>query len=371
MSFFQIPGLYQGMVTQNGGSVRYNKRMERERYTDLQALSPDERRGYETARENAFYSVLENPGYLRLRGSDRRAYLQRQTTNDLDLLAPYRCLLTILTSPNARILDVLRLFESKDEDLGEEAIDILTLPGRGLRTLDYFRQRIFFMDKVSIEDLSSRSAQVIIDGPRAEEILEGVGFSGPPRPGEWLGGSATGAGWMVLNAGGFAGEGYLVLVPAEGQRALEDRLTALDAVKISRPVYEILRVEAGIPGPDGELTDKYTPFEVGLGHAVSDSKGCYTGQEVLARQVTYDKVTQQVVGLRLEASVEPGDPVLVEGRRSGAVTSAVHSPRFGPIALGVVRRPHHSPGTIVEIGDGEARVTGVVDYLPFPPPKSG
>ena len=96
-----------------------------------------------------------------------------------------------------------------------------------------------------------------------------------------------------------------------------------------------------------------------------EAKGCYTGQEVLARQINYDKITRQMVGLRLETPVQRGAAVQVEGRGAGEVTSAVVSPRFGAIALAVVKRPHFEPGTVVMVASGEETARGEVVSLPF------
>jgi len=129
--------------------------------------------------------------------------------------------------------------------------------------------------------------------------------------------------------------------------------------------YETVRVEAGLPAAGRELTDAYTPLETGLRAAVHEAKGCYTGQEVLARQINYDKITRQMVGLRLETPVQRGAAVQVEGRGAGEVTSAVVSPRFGAIALAVVKRPHFEPGTVVMVASGEETARGEVVALPF------
>jgi folate-binding protein YgfZ len=170
---------------------------------------------------------------------------------------------------------------------------------------------------------------------------------------------------MIQHAGEFDRETYRLLVPREGGETLDSRLASLGVLEISRQVYEVLRIEAGIPAPEGELTESFTPLEVGLADAISATKGCYTGQEVIARQITYDKVTQQLVGLRPAGPVNPGDPVLAEGKRAGVVTSAALSPRYGPIALGIVRRPHNAAQTEVEIGEAGARIPAVVVDLPF------
>jgi folate-binding protein YgfZ len=136
--------------------------------------------------------------------------------------------------------------------------------------------------------------------------------------------------------------------------------------ELSSESRHILRVEAGLPDAGAELSEEYTPLEAGMERAVSGDKGCYPGQEVLARQVTYDKVTQRLVGLRLSEPVAPGRRLLVEGKPAGVVTSAAESPRFGAIALGVVKRPHYVAGTRLEV---EAQgIDHPVDAITFEPP---
>ena len=125
-----------------------------------------------------------------------------------------------------------------------------------------------------------------------------------------------------------------------------------------------MRVESGSPGAGHELTEAYTPLEVHLNYAISDKKGCYTGQEVIARQINFDKITRHLVGLTLESTTEEGTSLVSGSTPAGTVTSTVISPRFGPIALAVVKRPFDKPGTILTVEGGDqakARVTA----LPF------
>jgi folate-binding protein YgfZ len=126
---------------------------------------------------------------------------------------------------------------------------------------------------------------------------------------------------------------------------------------------EILRIEAGTPRLGRELGEEVLPQEAGLDHAVSTTKGCYTGQEVMARIRTYGQVKHRLVGLRVEADAPPapGTPLEVEGARVGEVTSAALSPHAGAIALGYLRRPHDEPGTRVRAGGASAQVA----RLPF------
>jgi folate-binding protein YgfZ len=115
-----------------------------------------------------------------------------------------------------------------------------------------------------------------------------------------------------------------------------------------------------------ELTEEFTPLELGLEKYVSTSKGCYTGQEVIARQVNYDKVTKQLCGLKLNGTANIGDPVWSDGRKIGVVTSIGKSPRFGNIAKGVVKKPFNRSGTEVMAGiEYENSARAVCSNLPF------
>ena len=128
----------------------------------------------------------------------------------------------------------------------------------------------------------------------------------------------------------------------------------------------MLRVEAGKSGAQHELTGEYTPLETGLESTISTTKGCYTGQEVIARQITYDKITQRLTGLRLQQPAQPGERVWAQDKPVGAVTSAALSPRFGAIALGVLRKPHFEPGSDLAVGsDAGSALPALSVTLPF------
>lgn len=300
-------------------------------------------------------------GCLRISGPDTVIFLQRQSTNDVRRLAPGRSVLTVLTSSTGRILDVLRLLQAG------ESLFALTLPGYAEQTARFLKSRIFFMDKVSLEDESPAWYQCDLEGEPAGTVLGGLGVE-PPGPDEVWSGEATGlpAGPLTaIGQAGIAGSGWRLLVPAAAGPALEAALVAAGAQRLDDATYTRLRIEAGHPAAGAELTEAHTPLEVGLGAAVSENKGCYTGQEVIARQLTYDKVTQHLAGLRLGAPAAVGDPVTAEGRTVGKVTSYVVSPMYGPIALAVLKRPYHTPGQVVVVGPPETPHPATVCALPF------
>jgi folate-binding protein YgfZ len=118
--------------------------------------------------------------------------------------------------------------------------------------------------------------------------------------------------------------------------------------------YERYRIELGRPVAGHELTDAYNPLEAGLAWVCADNKGCYTGQEIIARQITYDKITKSLVGLRSAHLLPVGAEILVDGRAVGAVTSATENmDAQAPIALAIVKRPFHEAGATLSV-DGQA-----------------
>lgn len=316
---------------------------------------------YETALHGAAYYAIPLAGYLRLSGEDRLAFLQRQTTNDLRLVQDGRAILTVLTTPAARILDVLYVLPEAD------TLGVLTLPGRGESTARYLKSRIFFMDKVSLTDASAELAQIDLLGPAAPAILARLGIDPPPPPDRVAAGVLETITLRALGLEPSFGLGFRLLLPCGDLAVLQAFLAQAGAVQLQDEVVSLLRIEAGLPSAGAELSEEFTPLEAGLAAAISSTKGCYTGQEVIARQITYDKVTQHLCGLRLARRAEPGERLwAADGSPVGKVTSAASSPRFGEIALAVVKRPHHEPGAALRLGEVfVAAAQGQVVALPF------
>jgi len=321
--------------------------------------------GYQDALESAAFYPIPGAGALWVKGPDRQAFLQRQTTNDLRALAPGKAVLTVLTSATARILDVLFVFQEKN-DAGEDGLLALTLPGRASATLNFLKRRFFFNDNVSVTDVSAHIFQAECLGPGGPQALAHLGVKKSPMQGEVVEENIDGVRVHLLGLPSSFGMGVRLLAPHSQAARLSKAFLAVGVAGLSDQAYQVLRVENGLPGAGGELVEEYTPLEMNLQAAISDSKGCYTGQEVIARQVTYDKVTGHLMGLRLEEMVEPGAKVWAQGKPAGKVTSVAQSPRLGPIALAVIKRPNDAPGTPLKVGpDAERGVSAVVHSAPF------
>lgn len=299
----------------------------------LTNASPD----YLAAIEAAAYHAVPDPGCLLISGETRREYIQRQTTNDIGQLAADRALPTFLTAPTGRIFEHYILLES------DGAIAILTQPGHGPGNAAYFQKRVFFNDQVAVQDRSAEFAQIEILGPRSPELLARFGLSKTPEVNEVVEANWQQAGLQTFGLLGFgAAPRFRALLPS----TLAARFTSQlgDTPALSFANYEALRIESGLAG-DPEFAAETTPYELGMEEFVSTTKGCYTGQEVLARQVTYDKVVRRLVRLQAAEPLASGASLSAEGKTVGQITSAAVSPRLGPIALGVVRKPHDTANT--------------------------
>lgn len=314
--------------------------------------------GYELALTKAALFQHLTPGYLSISGDDRQAFLQRQSTNNINLLSPERSLVTVLTSPAGRILDVLTVIDEG------ETLGVVTLPGQGEKTFDFLQSRIFFMDKVTLEDASTSFIQIDLLGPGASKLIQLWTVDHLHEGDEIRTINISGIQIRVLSRTGL---GYRLLIPAEGIQDIHSELNIQGVQALDFENYEILRIEAGIPAASHELTDEYTPLETGFQWAVSDDKGCYTGQEVLARQVNYDKITRQLVGLFISEDAVLGDSLYSPDKRQpiGKITSIAISPRFGRIALAIVKRSYIHPGDKLRLGDQESSSLATISEIPF------
>ncbi len=312
----------------------------------LTAVSVDEH-AYQALVSGAALQLRPHFGVLRLTGRDRVDFLQRMTTNDIARLQAGQAAVTILTNPVARIDAVFTVFCRQD--------DLLLLTSEG--QADALRQRlqgqIFFMDKVTVTDESAVLRRLRLLGPTAEELLAAAGLPQPTDDDSFL----EEAGVTVLRQERFDLPGYAIICAADELIARHERLTDAGAVLLTdSAAYETRRIELGRPRPGQELTDAFNPLEAGMTWACADDKGCYTGQEIIARQLTYDKVTRSLVRLRGDLPLTEGAPVSVNDRAVGTVTSSAYSPEAGPLALAILKRPHNVEGATVTVEGNAAHV---------------
>lgn len=305
-------------------------------------------------------ALLARPdaGALRLTDADRSDFLHRMTSNNINALRPGQSAVTVLTSPTARILYVLTVV------CQEDALLVLPAPGQAQPLARHLRGQVFFMDKVKIADASEEFGRLRLLGPLAAEVLGRLGIDASAAAANAV---LAHDDLLVVAQPHYEVPGYEVVVPTARQAEVVAALRAAGAAPLTdTAAYTARRIELGRPAAGHELTEEYNPLEAGLAWACAENKGCYTGQEIIARQITYDKVTRTLVGLVAAQPLTPGAEVMVEGRSMGQVTSAAHSPALGaPIALAVIKRPANTPGTEVTVDMSDGAATAQVVSLPF------
>lgn len=292
-------------------------------------------------------------GLLELTGDDRSRFLHNQTTNQINLLKPGQGCSTIFVNSTGRTLDLATAY------LSEESILLLVSPKRSQFLYDWMDRYIFPMDKVAVFDRSPDYAIFTLFGSASPSLLE-------PLEGDIL--NRTEASHQLVEIGdtqvrlavgtGLNIPGYTLIIPILRASQVWGQLTRKGAVPMSDRTWERLRIQQGRPMPDSELTEDYNPLEAGLWSAISFDKGCYIGQETIARLNTYKGVKQRLWGIKLSRIVDPQTPVFLEGEKVGIVTSCMETAE-GAIGLAYIRTKAGGEGMTVTVGDRMAEVMAV------------
>ena len=293
-------------------------------------------------------------------GSDALDLINRFSTNETVGLSDGDVVVTVLTSDIGRVLELITVIRHS----ATESI-LITNAGAEETVADWLDRYNFGEDcvfKISTDD----SAQITISGPEAAGL--GVPL---PETGRVIDAEIGGVAVEILRASNPSLDSYEVLVD-DTERAVDvwDALVAAGAIPVGEEPFNVFRVERGLPSPASELSDRVNPLEAGLQPYVSFTKGCYMGQEVIARLDTYDKLQRRLVGLvgppdtgsGKGTHLSAGSSLRTGDRVVGQVTSAVTSPALGrAIALAYIRKGHAEPGTTLESDQGQVEVVA----LPF------
>jgi tRNA-modifying protein YgfZ len=295
-------------------------------------------------------------GVLQLTGDDRLRFIHNQTTNHFAQRQPGEGCDTVFVTSTARTIDLTTVYVT------EESLLILTSPGQDQRLMAWMDRYIFPADQVSLTNLTGEIAIFSLLGPDSQTLVQhlGANLNLNDTYGQHQVVDFDGSSIRVALGSGLALAGYTLLVPASEASQVWQKLVTLAALPAGEQVWQYLRVQQGRPTPQAELTDDYNPLEAGLWQTISFDKGCYIGQETIARLNTYQGVKQQLWGIQLNHTVEAGSPILVDGAKVGLVTSVVATP-LGALALGYIRTKAGGAGLTVTVGSTE----GVVVDVPF------
>jgi tRNA-modifying protein YgfZ len=304
---------------------------------------------YRVMREGAGLLPRSARRLVRVAGGEAADYLPGQLTNDVEALTETDgCYAALLDRKGHMQADMRVLRIAADEiwlELEAAGADA------AVRHLSMYRVG----RDADLGELTPPHAVVSLIGPASA----GVAGAGPLGPEHAHREAEVGGAAVRLVATDLGAD---LLTPAEAVASVEAALLAGGAEPVSPEAAEILRVESGRPRFGAEMTTATIPEEAGINErAVSFTKGCYIGQETVARLHYRGKPNRRLRGLRLSAPAVGGDPVALEGRELGTVGTAVISPAHGPIALAILRR-EAEPGTGVEVGEG---IAATVVEVPF------
>ena len=304
---------------------------------------------YRQLREECGLLDRSRRGKLLVSGPDAAEFLQGQLTNDVEALAPGEGCYAALLDRKGHIQADMRVLR-----LGPEELWVDTEPQAGalarqhLETYKIGRQ-------VEVEDLGAGRAILSLIGPATGSV------AGTPALGPFESESATVIGTDCVVVG--TGDGVDLILPSGESERLRRALLDAGAAEVDPEAAEILRIENGRPRFEAEMSAETMPAEAGIvDDAVSFTKGCYIGQEPVARLHHRGRPNRHLRGLRLGAPAQAGSALRLGDKDVGRIGSSCVSPAFGPIALAIVRR-EAEPGA--ELAVGEDGVTARVVDLPF------
>jgi folate-binding protein YgfZ len=306
---------------------------------------------YRALREEAGYLVRPR-GMLLVKGPDAAEYLQGQLTNDIETLEPGQGCYAALLDRKGHLVSDMRVLRLESES-GNVELD-LERDSAGA-VLKHLRTYSIGRD-VEIEDVAEQWALISVIGPRVAELtgFDGLGPEHAQRHRDWDGAEVLGVATDV---------GIDLFMRSEHTEAVQRQLREAGVAEVSLDAAEIVRVEAGRPRFGLDMGPDFMPAEAGIvERAVNFEKGCYIGQEPVARLHYRGKPNRSLRGLRLSAPASPGEPLRLGEKEIGRLGSTCISPALGPIALAIVRR-EAGTGDRLLVGDDE--VTAEVVELPF------
>ena len=320
---------------------------------------------YQAVRDAVGFLELSDRGKIEVTGPDRITFLHSMISNDVQELPEWAGRYGTFLTARGRIVSDFFYYKFPEQIILDITTDLLA---KTIQTLEKY----IIMDEVELKDVSGDSAHFSLQGPGALDLVQEVlGDSGPEeqytvKEVRWQETSL----WLIRK-NELAESGFEMIVPQTDasslRTALREKGNGLGLREIGAEARNILRLEAAIPWYGVDMDENRYPVEARLKEAISYTKGCYLGQEVVSKATHVGGVSNLLMGLKIQAEQIPSQGASVfneAGKQIGAVTSAVFSPRSeGPIAFAYLKRAFAESGGLcqVEVGEGESVPAEVVD----------
>jgi len=318
-------------------------------------------RQYEALRNGVGLRHLENWTLIELTGDDRASFLHNFCTNDIKGLKSGSGCEAFVTNGQGKMLGFVFVF------CCESSLELLTVPGQAEVLVSHL-DRYLIREDVEIHDRSSQQAKLILAGSRAIALLSKHGIKAPDEPMSHVSGELNGT-QVVLRRVPWTGQECFVLgCDVNDVSPVTESLLVTNKSEADQPqvilcdsdAVEACRIESGMPKYAVDITDANLPQEINRNdQAISFTKGCYLGQETVARIDALGHVNRLLVGLKVEGPMipEPGTDLTVGDKIVGKITSAAFSPALQtPLALALVRREHTMAATKISTASSSAEV---------------
>lgn len=297
----------------------------------------DIKKQLQAIQENAGHCDLAGWAIISITGPDRITFLHGMVSNEVKKLKPGQSNYSLLLTAKGKIIADVWVYMRQDDVV---LIARNFLREAVLKTLDKF----LIMEEAEIHDLTQQYAVFALQGPNAEAMMEQPDC-------------------LVVPAALTGHPGGLLACPVDAREAVQSALLSAGATPVSLETLDALRIEAGIPIVGRELDDKVIPQEAGLHHAISFEKGCYIGQEVVARLHFLGHVNRELTRFILECDTAPHEtaPIQHEGKEVGKITSACHSIGLNQVVgLGYLRSALRKTGARFSALVGEDEISVAV-----------
>ncbi|HEY5883583.1 MAG TPA: glycine cleavage T C-terminal barrel domain-containing protein [Pyrinomonadaceae bacterium] len=327
--------------------------------------------GYAAVRQNGAGLIdLSSRGRITVGGLEAVQFLNGLITNDMKTLLEDSWMPAVFPNVQGRLVASVRVIRLKDIEAGKSKSPsyLIDTEATTHQTVLNTLQRFTLAGDFRVSDVTGETAQFTVQGATADGLVRSVfgdEVAGLPDHG------ATKIRWkdMEVTALRATSKGFDVIVPANGARDFWQSLIDAGATAVDDEVFEVLRIEAGIPRYGVDMDDSHVVTETNLDEAVSYTKGCYIGQEIIARIKYRGHVAKKLTGLSFADNVEvaSGDVIRsLDNKDIGRITSATYSPQLKrTIALGYVKYDYLAADTSVKVIHDGSEVSAHVTELPF------
>lgn len=272
-------------------------------------------------------------GLLEVSGESRLDLINRMSTNLVSLLKPGEGAATVLTTDVGRIIDRVILYA------GESTALMMTGENNGDNIGRYLMRFVFFNDDFRLQPLDGQFSTLFVYGDdAAAKIGEICGVELDLPLHGWIQTKVGQVDVTVHATDPLAGGGFMLKIPAGSEPAVQQALEAAGGEAISEDEFDGMRIEDILPRLRHELTGDFIPLETGLWDDVSFTKGCYTGQEIIARMDSRGKISKQLVQLETEGPLPAGTELLAAGKSAGTVTTSVGNRALGYVKSSILEK---------------------------------